>query len=410
MKKILTVLLLMCCALPTFAAKRQSEELITPMSQLEKRQIQTRTYNAQDRLVVMKSILNVLQDDGYIVYNVNSLLGFIYGVKDFELSDNNVDISEEFGLSKSRLNYNGVKVATLEATANVTDYGKDIRVRINFKRKLLNEYGNAQFIDDVSEAEFYADFYEKLNKAIELQKGIAQKVNKKPPVVITEPAEPETKTAEPQETKDSQSEVQINNTPALRNPQIDEKNAIPETAQEETVQQTNTKTEDKQEVKNTPKEKENIKPVPEQTQNIEPPKAKANVKAEKEVTQPSKEQPQMTPAQIQQNFENKKGKKTSVQSEEESNSDIDSLLKQIKEQEKQAKLEVEQAKKEQMIKKKEDAKAAKQAQKEQKINQKEQTKQDKTVAKEAAKAQKAEEIKAQKEAKKQAKHSKEADE
>jgi len=178
MKKILAIILLMCCALPVMAKKRQNEEIITPLTQLEKRQFQTKTYSAQDNIVAMKSILNVLQDEGFIVYNVNSILGYIYGVKDFDLSDSNVDISKEFGLTKSRLNYNGVKVATLEVSVNVTQYGEQTRIRANFKRKLFNEYGNAQMIEDINETEYYDDFYKKVDTAIVLQKKIAQKNQK----------------------------------------------------------------------------------------------------------------------------------------------------------------------------------------------------------------------------------------
>lgn len=140
------------------------------MTQLEKRQFQTRTYSSTDKALVMKAMLNVLQDEGFIVYNANPLLGFIYGVKDFDTSDPNIDISKEFGLSKSRLNWNGVKVATIETTANVTEYGKNMKVRVNFKRKLLNIYGNAQFIDDVNDEKYYQEFFSKVDKAIFLQK------------------------------------------------------------------------------------------------------------------------------------------------------------------------------------------------------------------------------------------------
>ena len=168
-KKILLVLVLMCLALPCFAKKSTQEEVITPLTQLEKRQFQTRTYKATDKQTVMKALLNVYQDEGFMVYNANHLLGFIYGTKDFDTSDPDIDISKEFGLSKGRLNVNGVKVATLETSANVTEYGETIRVRVNFKRKLLNIYGNAQFIDDVNEDTFYTDFFEKLETAIILQ-------------------------------------------------------------------------------------------------------------------------------------------------------------------------------------------------------------------------------------------------
>ena len=170
LKRIVLILFIMLLALPAPARKRQQEEIITPMSQLEKRQFQTRTYESTDKPLVMKALLNVLQDEGFIVYNANPLLGFIYGVKDFDTSDPNIDISKEFGLSKARLNWNGVKVATVETTANVTEYGKSMRVRVNFKRKLLNVYGNAQFIDDINDETYYQDFFSKVDKAIYLQK------------------------------------------------------------------------------------------------------------------------------------------------------------------------------------------------------------------------------------------------
>ena len=169
-KKVLLIRFVLCVALPVCAKKTEAEHIITPRTQLEKRQFQTRTYDSSDKPLIMKAMLNVLQDEGFIVYNANPLLGFIYGVKDFDTSDPNIDITKEFGLSKSRLNWNGVKVATIETTANVTEYGKSIKVRVNFKRKLLNIYGNAQFIDDVNDENYYQDFFSKVDKAIFLQK------------------------------------------------------------------------------------------------------------------------------------------------------------------------------------------------------------------------------------------------
>ena len=95
MKKILLALFVLCLALPVNAKKTRSQDIITPMTQLEKRQFQTRTYDSTDKALVMKAMLNVLQDEGFIVYNANPLLGFIYGVKDFDTSDSNIDISKD---------------------------------------------------------------------------------------------------------------------------------------------------------------------------------------------------------------------------------------------------------------------------------------------------------------------------
>ncbi len=60
-----------------------------------KRQFQTRTYETIDKPLVMKAMLNVLQDEGFIVYTTRiRFLGFIYGVKDFDTADPNIDISK----------------------------------------------------------------------------------------------------------------------------------------------------------------------------------------------------------------------------------------------------------------------------------------------------------------------------
>ena len=173
MKKFLTVILtltLLSGLCLESSAKSKGEEIITPQTQLEKREFQTRSYQGTNKTVIMKAMLNVLQDEGFIVNNANPLLGFISGTKDFSTSDKTIDISKEFGVSKAKLTLKGVRVATIEATANVTEFGKEMKVRINFKRKLLNQYGNAQKIEEITDANYYQDFYAKVDKAIFIQK------------------------------------------------------------------------------------------------------------------------------------------------------------------------------------------------------------------------------------------------
>lgn len=333
MKKILAIILVLCCCLPAAAKKRQNEEIITPLSQLEKRQFQTRTYPAQDNVIAMKAILNVLQDEGFIVYNVNSLLGYIYGVKDFDLSDPNIDISKEFGVTKSRLNYNGVKVATLEVSVNVTQYGGKSRIRANFKRKLLNQYGNAQMIDDISEIEFYDDFYSKVDAAMNLQKQISDKVQNTVPVQAKQTViSPKTKTAKPvaepvQETKEEQilndGDEKINDNPAsvdndnseeVLNTKVQE--VVPETKKEK-IKHDETKTE--QEVK-------------EETQS------KSGTELNEEIN-------------VEQNEEHASA---------DNPKELKELIKQAKQEAKQAKKEAKQAEKEARKAEKEAIKAAKQ--------------------------------------------------
>ena len=246
MKKILAILFIMIfAALPVCAKKRQAEEIITPMTQLQKRAFQVRTYKNGDKVVLMKSVLNVLQDEGYIVYNVNSLLGFIYAVKDFDTSDRNIDIAKEFGFSQSRLTYNGVKVATLESCVNITEYGDTVRARVNFERKLLNEYGNARFLDDVEEEQFYQDFYAKVDREIEIQKQLnssLKPVNLKkapaPKIIMSD--KPSIKNTEKEQIEIPDEEKTINNTEDKEESLTSEKEII----KDETLK--NEETEEKQ--------------------------------------------------------------------------------------------------------------------------------------------------------------------
>ena len=149
MQKLLTaifILIISGCLLPSFA-KKEENAVITPQTQLQKRQYQTKQYSNVKKDVLMKAMLNVLQDEGFIVYNANPTLGFISGAKEFSTNDKSINFEQEFGAKKIM----GAIVAVVEATANVSEFGKETRVRINFKRKQLNAYGNAMKIDEVTD-------------------------------------------------------------------------------------------------------------------------------------------------------------------------------------------------------------------------------------------------------------------
>lgn len=170
MKKYLVLIFAFAALINLPLAVSAKEKPKTTATQLEKRTFQSRTFDNIDKATVMKAMLNVLQDEGFIVNNANPLLGFISGSKEFDVTDKTIDIEKEFGIKKSALTWKGIRVATIEATANVSEFGKQIKVRINFKRKLLNVYGNAQFIDEIADEKYYQDFFAKVDKAMFIQK------------------------------------------------------------------------------------------------------------------------------------------------------------------------------------------------------------------------------------------------
>lgn len=169
MKKILILFVLFCyCVIcPCYAAKSETGPQKT---QLEKRQMQTKVFETNDKAMIMRAMLNILQDEGFIINNANPLLGFISAVKEFDSKDKNIDTEKEFGVSKGRLSWTGVAVASVDATSNVSEYGSNIRVRVNFKRKMMNAYGSPVSIEEIDNPEYYRNFFEKVDKAVFLQK------------------------------------------------------------------------------------------------------------------------------------------------------------------------------------------------------------------------------------------------
>ena len=166
MKRFLGIFLVLI-AFATFTTPCFAKnEVITPQTQLQKRQYQTRQYDNIDKATLMKAMLNVLQDEGFIVNNASSLLGFISAAKEFSTRDKTINFEQEFGAKKEA----GAVVAVIETTANISEYGKSFKVRVNFKRKLLNVYGNAQKIEDVTDETYYQNFFSKVDKAIFIQK------------------------------------------------------------------------------------------------------------------------------------------------------------------------------------------------------------------------------------------------
>ncbi len=167
MKRFLTIMAL-CLTAFCFVNPAIGEEIIK--TQLEKRVYQTRTFDTSNKAAVMKAMLNVLQDEGFIVNNANPLLGFISGIKEFDVNDKTIDVKKEFGQGSAKVRWSGITVAAIESTANISEYGHQTKVRINFKRKLLNVYGNAQSIHEIDDQQYYQDFFAKVDKAMFLQK------------------------------------------------------------------------------------------------------------------------------------------------------------------------------------------------------------------------------------------------
>lgn len=131
----------------------------------------------------MKAMLNVLQDDGFVVKNAVVDLGLLTATKEIQLSSrpstSDSYWTEAFagivlGRNQDRnrqqqdLRYN--KFKQIEVSINVTEQGRRSKVRANFQAKILDNTGNPVDVYVIRDPKFYQDFFAKVDKGIFLQK------------------------------------------------------------------------------------------------------------------------------------------------------------------------------------------------------------------------------------------------
>ena len=135
-------------------------------TQLEIRQVQTRTFDTQDQLLVMKAVLNVLQDDGFIVNNANSELGLISASK--EIPTEKIEKSE----MQRRFGFHiHAHFVLIEASATINLIDRQTRVRVNFQIKFFNDdHKKLLTVSQIMEGNYYQEFFSKVDKGIFIQR------------------------------------------------------------------------------------------------------------------------------------------------------------------------------------------------------------------------------------------------
>ena len=158
MRQSLIGLFITACATPGLTPQK---------TQLQIREFQTRIYDTNDTRMVMKVLLNVLQDDGFIVKNAVPELGLLTATKEVDIENK----GEAF-LSVLFMGYQATwkKSSIIEATVNVSEFSNKTRVRTNFQLKILNNKGDVMEVKQIEEEKYYQDFFSKVDKGIFIQK------------------------------------------------------------------------------------------------------------------------------------------------------------------------------------------------------------------------------------------------
>ncbi len=157
---------------------------------MERRQYQQRDFDTNDVKLVMKAVLNTLQDDGFTVRNAVVDLGLISAVKEIMLSDRSrvsqnrspgETWAEIFAAAISRGRSRPStspqqpdrfrNMQQIEATVNISSFGeRKTRVRVSFVARTLDNEGAVIESYPVVDPGVYQEFFLKVDKGVFLEK------------------------------------------------------------------------------------------------------------------------------------------------------------------------------------------------------------------------------------------------
>ncbi len=140
-------------------------------SQLQIREFQTRKYDTDDFKMVMKAVMHTLQDDYFIVKQANVDLGLLTAQKELDVENKGEAF---FAVLFAGQNARYKKNSIIESSANISEFGDQTRVRVNFQTKVMDNKGSVMDVHQVEEAEFYQNFFAKVDKAVFLGKSKLQ--------------------------------------------------------------------------------------------------------------------------------------------------------------------------------------------------------------------------------------------
>lgn len=137
-----------------------------PKTQLQIREIQSREFDTQDSKLVMKSMMNVLQDEGFIIKNAVLDLGLLNAERTEDIENrSHARMMYMLGGNEARWN----KQTVLEASANVSEYGNKTRIRINFQIKKIDNFGHPVDTETILDSIYYQSFFDKVSKGVFIQ-------------------------------------------------------------------------------------------------------------------------------------------------------------------------------------------------------------------------------------------------
>lgn len=141
-------------------SRKQDDPIIV---QMKVRTMQTRTFVGQNASSIMKEVISVLQDEGYIIKNISNDLGIL-------TAERNIHI-EKFSSKFWAFVFSGrkgrwKKYSLMELNSNVTEEQGRAKLRLNFLIRIYDNLGRVVDVHQILDDEAYLDFFNKVQKGL----------------------------------------------------------------------------------------------------------------------------------------------------------------------------------------------------------------------------------------------------
>ena len=124
---------------------------------LQVREFQTRTYETTDTAMVMKALLNVLQDEGFVIKTANTELGLITARR-------------EETRPPCVFPDTCATLISWDCTVNVSAFGTQAKVRVSVQQAGTTITNHVLYTTEVEDAAYYQNFFAKVDKGVFIQK------------------------------------------------------------------------------------------------------------------------------------------------------------------------------------------------------------------------------------------------
>lgn len=115
----------------------------------------------------MKAVINALQDDGFIIKAADKELGFITASKEVDVQDSSeVFWSQLLQGAQGRYRKNSI----VEASSNISEFGKETKVRIVFQVKVIDNFGAPVDAKQIEDPVLYQEFFTKVDKSVFIER------------------------------------------------------------------------------------------------------------------------------------------------------------------------------------------------------------------------------------------------